>query len=59
MMNLPVMHHTTWDSLVSWVGTHMERLAEWSCEQVRADIEKRSDKDNWTASFDGFCLTRG
>ena len=32
MMGLPAMHHTTWDSLVSWVGTHVERLAEWSCE---------------------------
>ena len=59
MMGLPAMHHTTWDSLVSWVGTHVERLAEWSCEQVRADIEKHGDKDNWTASFDGFYLTRG
>ena len=59
MMGLPAMHHTTWDSLVSWVGTHVERLAEWSCEQVRADIEKRGDKDNWTANLDGFYLTRG
>ena len=59
IMGLPVMHHTTWDSLVSKVGTHVERLAEWSCEQVRADIEKHGDKDNYTASFDGFYLTWG
>ena len=59
MMGLPAMHHMTWDSLVSWVGTHVERLAEWSCEQVRTDIEKCGDKENWTASFDGFYLTRG
>ena len=58
-MGLPVMHHTTWDNLVSWVGTHVEQLAEWSCDQVRADIVKRGDKDQWTASFDGFYLTRG
>ena len=30
MMGLPAMHHTTWDGLVSWVGTHVEQLAEWS-----------------------------
>ena len=35
----------------------MEQLAEWSCEQVRADIDKRGDRDQWTASFDGFYLT--
>ena len=58
-MGLPVMHHTTWDNLVSWVGTHVEKLADWSCDQVRADIEKRGDKTQWTASFDGFYLTRG
>ena len=59
MMGLPVMHHTTWDNLVSWVDTHVEQLAEWSCDQVKADIVKRGDKDQWTASFDGFYLTRG
>ena len=37
-MGLPMMHHTTWDNLVSWVGTHVEQLAEWSCDQVRANI---------------------
>ena len=58
-MGLPVMHHTTWDNLVAWVGTHMEQLAGWSCDQVRAGIEKRGDKAEWTASFDGFYLTRG
>ena len=58
-MDLPVMHHTTWDNLVSWVVTHIEKLADWSCDQVRADIEKRGDKTQWTATFDGFYLTRG
>ena len=58
-MGLPVIHHTTWDNLVSWVGTHVEQLAEWSCDQVRADIVKRGDKDQWTVSFDGLYLTRG
>ena len=23
MMGLPVMHHTTWDNLVAWVGTYV------------------------------------
>ena len=38
-MGLSKMHHSTWDNLVSWVGSHVDRLANWSCEQVRADIE--------------------
>ena len=46
MVGLPAMCHTTWDSLVSWVGTHVEQLAQWSCEQVRADIEKHGNKDS-------------
>ena len=57
-MGLPVMHHSTWDNLVSWVGPYVDCLAEWSCEQVRADIEKRGCRSQWMAGFDGFYLTR-
>ena len=56
---LPTMHHSTLDKLVSCLSTHVERLAEWSCEQVRADIDRRGDRNQWAASFDGFYLTRG
>jgi len=59
IMGLRTMHHSTWNNLVSWFGTHVERLVEWSCEQVRADIDKRDDHDQCTTSFDGFYLTRG
>ena len=58
-MGLPVMYHSTWDNLVSWVGPYVDRLAEWSCEQVRADIGKRGCRSQWMAGFDGFYLTRG
>ena len=44
---------------MSYLGTHVERLAEWSCEKMRADIDKRGDRDQWAANFDGFYLTRG
>ena len=27
-MGLPVMHHSTWDNLVSWVGPYVDHLAE-------------------------------
>ena len=37
------MHHSTWENLVSWVGPCVEQLAEWSCEQVRVDVQKRGD----------------
>ena len=43
---------------MSWVGPHVDRLANCSCEQVRADIEKRGDRSKWMAGFDGFYLTR-
>ena len=58
-MGLSTMHHSTWDNLVSWVGLHVDRLANWSCEQVRAHIEKCGDRSQWMAGFDGFYLTRG
>ena len=58
-MGLSTMHHSTWDNLVSSVGPHVDRLANWSCEQVRADIEKRGDRSQWMAGFDDFYLTRG
>ena len=58
-MGMSTMHHSTWDNLVSWVGPHVDRLANWSCEQVRADIEKRGDRSQWMAGFDGFYLTSG
>ena len=38
MMGVSAMHYTTWNSLVSWIGTQVEWLAEWSCEQVRANM---------------------
>ena len=50
-MGLSTMHHGPWDNLVSWVGPHVDRLANWSCEQVRADIEKRGDRSQWMAGF--------
>ena len=50
---LPTMHHSTLDKLVSCLSTHVERLAEWSCEQVRADIDRRGDRNQWAD------LTRG
>ena len=58
-MGLSAMHHSTWDNLVFWVGPHVDRLANWLCEQVKADIEKRGDGSQWMAGFDGFYLTRG
>ena len=58
-MGLPVMHHTTWEGVVEWVGKYVEKLAMWSCNQVRAKIIARGDQHQWQASYDGFYLTRG
>ena len=52
-MELPVMHHKTWDGLVSLVGSHVEKLAKWSCEMVRDNIIKRGDQGSgWVAMMD-------
>jgi len=32
IMGLPVMHHTTWEGVVKWVGKYVEKLAQWSCD---------------------------
>ena len=34
-------------------------LAKWSCGQVQQEIIRRGGVKQWTASFDGFYLTRG
>ena len=57
-MGLLTMHHSTWDNLVSWVGPHVDHLANCLCEQVRSKIEKCGDRSQWMAGFDGFYLTR-
>ena len=44
-MGLPVMHHTTWEGVVQWVGKYVERLVQWSCDQMRAKIVARGDKE--------------
>ena len=38
---------------------YVTNLAEWSCGQVRNEIIKHGDRNQWMASFDGFYLTRG
>ncbi|XP_065915443.1 uncharacterized protein [Dysidea avara] len=59
MMGLPVMSERQWMKVVSWLGGHVEELANSSCAQVREMVSDRGDKFKWIASFDGFYLTRG
>ena len=56
---LPVMHHTTWEGVVQWVGKYVQRFAQWSRDQVRAQIVARGDKDQWQPCYGGFYLMRG
>ena len=44
---------------MSSIDPQVDCLANWSCEQVRADIEKCGDQPSWVARFEGFYLTRG
>ena len=53
-MGLSTMHHSTWDNLVFWVGPRVDRLANWSCEQVRADIENCGNRSQWMAGLMAF-----
>ena len=43
-IGLSAMCHSTCDNLMSWVGPHVDRWANCSCKQVRADIEKHGDR---------------
>ena len=58
-MRLSVMHNSTWENHVPWLGLYVEQLTEWSCEQVRSDVEKHGDHLEWVPEFDGFYFTRG
>ena len=45
--------------IVEWTEKYVTELAEWSCEQVRDQVRRRGDHQQWVASYDGFYLTRG
>ena len=59
MIGLPQCSEKQWQRITQWLGEHVTALAEWSCEEVRKSIKDRGDDKQWTASFDGFYLTRG
>lgn len=44
---------------MEWLEGYVTKLAEASCEAVRSAVQKRGDHQKWTASYDGFYLTRG
>ena len=58
MLSLPPCAQQHWIRIVSWLGEHVTKLAEWSCEQVREMIRQRGDHHQWVASYDGFYLMR-
>ncbi len=59
MLGLPACSHTQWQRILENLEKHVTELAEWSCAQVREDVVRRGDGKHWSASFDGFYLTRG
>ncbi len=59
MLGLPSCTHPCWLTYVGWLGDHVERLAEWSCQQVRQSVVERGDQESWVTSYDGYYLTRG
>ena len=59
MSGIPLCSKSQWQRIVEWTEKHVTELAEWSCEQVRNQVCKRGDHQQWVASYDGFYLTRG
>ena len=59
MLGLPSCSKATWQKIVEGLQKHVTGLAKWSCIRVRDAIRSRGDHQKWTASFDGFYLTRG
>jgi len=59
VMGLLVMSEKWWTTAVSWLGGHVEELANITCSQVQDMVADCSNKLNWTVSFDGFYLTCG
>ena len=59
MLVLPQCSNHQWLRIIGKLEEKVTRLAEWSCCQVREEIKKRGDDQDWVASYDGFYLTRG
>lgn len=52
MLGLPPCSDSQWQRIVQWLGEHVTRLAQWSCEQEREQIKEHGDQEAWVASFD-------
>ncbi len=59
MLGLPACSHTQWQRILEKLEKHVTELAEWFCAQVREYVVRHGDGKHWSASFDGFYLTRG
>ena len=53
------MSEKYWRNTIEWLEEYVSALAEKSCEAVRMHIKQHGDHHNWSASYDGFYLTRG
>ena len=59
LLGLPACSNTQWSRIVKRLEEQVTELAKWSCGQVQQEIIRRGGAKQWTASFDGFYLTRG
>ena len=58
LLGLPACSNTQWSRIVKRLEEQVTELAKWSCGQVQQEIIRRGGAKQWTASFDGFYLTR-
>ena len=59
LLGYPACSSTQWSRIVKRLEEFVSNLAEWSCSQVRNEVNGRGDDKEWITSFDGFYLTRG
>ena len=59
MLGLPSCSEKQWSRIVEWLESHVTKLAQRTCDEVRKQVVERGDKDSWVVSFDGYYQTRG
>ena len=48
-----------WIRVIEWIAPEVQKIADWSVQQLRKAIKARGDQDKLEVMFDGFYLTRG
>ena len=58
-LGLPTITERQWINTIQKLSKVMSTLADWSCGEVRKQIEARGDQKKVESMYDGFWLTKG